>query len=380
VILGIDASNLRTGGSVTHLRNVLAAAEPRNHGFKKIIVWGNRATLDQILDKDWLEKIHDPILNRSLPHRLYWQQFRLPNWARARCDILLSPGGNAPRGFAPLVSMSRNMLPFEPQERRRYGFSWMGLRLLLLRFGQARTFQRAHGVIFLARHARDVVSKIARIRGRIAVVPHGVEERFRCAPRPQRSIAECSLEKPLRLIYVSIIDLYKHQWVVAEAVATLRKAGMPIVIDFVGPAYPPALRRLNAAIAQFDPKAEFLRYRGPIPFEEMHALNDQVDIFVFASSCENMPNILLEGMASGFPIASSRCGPMEEILGDAGVYFDPTDAESIADALRALAVDTDLRASCAEAAYARAKEYSWERCARETFDFLERVACSSSRD
>ena len=381
MILGIDASNLRTGGSVTHLCNVLATADPGNHSFSKIIVWGNQATLERLRDQDWLEKVHEPSLDRSLPHRLFWQRFRLPNRALARCDILLSPGGNAPRGFAPLVAMSRNMLPFEPRERRRFGFSWIGLRLLLLRFSQARTFRHAQGVIFLTRHARDVVCKIARIRGQIVVVPHGVEERFRCVPRPQRMIAECSRENPLRLIYVSIIDLYKHQWVVAEAVASLRKAGMPIAVDFVGPAYSPALRRLNAAIAQFDPSAEFLRYRGPISFEEMHALRDQADIFVFASSCENMPNILLEGMASGFPIACARCGPMEEILGDAGIYFDPVDAVSIAEALRTLAEDDELRVRCAEAAYTRAEEYSWERCARETFEFLERVArSSSSRD
>jgi glycosyltransferase involved in cell wall biosynthesis len=110
----------------------------------------------------------------------------------------------------------------------------------------------------------------------------------------------------------------------------------------------------------------------------MHALRNDADIFVFASSCENMPNILLEGMASGFPIACARRGPMEEVLGEAGVYFDPENATSIEKALRTLIDDTDLRARCAEAAYARATEYSWDRCTRETFAFLERIARSSS--
>ncbi len=204
-----------------------------------------------------------------------------------------------------------------------------------------------------------------------------VEERFRHAPRAQRALAECSRERPLRLIYVSIIDLYKHQWVVAEAVAALRESGVPVVIEFVGASYPPALRRLRAVIAQLDPKEEFLRYRGFIPFEKVHALRDEADIFIFASSCENMPNILLEAMASGFPIACAHRGPMKEILGDTGVYFDPEDAVSIEEELRTFIDDTDLRASCAEAAYARAQEYSWNCCARETFAFLERVALLS---
>jgi glycosyltransferase involved in cell wall biosynthesis len=182
------------------------------------------------------------------------------------------------------------------------------------------------------------------------------------------------------LLYVSIVDLYKHQWVVAKAVAALRESGIPVVIDFAGASYPPALRRLRAVFEQFDPSGEFLRYRGFIPFEEMHALSDEADIFVFASSCENMPNILLEGMASGFPIACARRGPMEEILGEAGVYFDPEDEASIKRALQALINDEDLRAGCAEAAYTRAQEYTWDRCARETFAFLDRVARSSSTE
>ncbi len=379
MIVGVDASNVRTGGGITHLTNLLASAHPEDYGISSVIVWGNRNILDRLPEQRWLEKVHAPCLERALPQRLWWQRFRLPALARARCDVLFSPGGNAPPGFAPLVTMSRNMLPFEWRELRRYGLSWMSLRLLLLRFGQARTFERAQGVIFLNHYAQAAVRKVARIRGSVITVPHGVEERFRKAPRPQRPLLELSPERPLRLLYVSIIDFYKHQWVVADAVAALRGGGLPLVVDFVGAAYPAARRRFDAALARLDATGEFLRYRGFIPFEKLHALSDEADVFVFASSCENMPNILLEAMAAGFPIACARRGPMEEILGEAGVYFDPEDAASIEKALRALIEDAALRQRCAEAAYARARAYSWDRCARETFAFLQQVAQSSTR-
>jgi glycosyltransferase involved in cell wall biosynthesis len=292
---------------------------------------------------------------------------------------LFSPGGNAPPGFAPLVAMSRNLLPFQWRELRRYGLSWMSVRLLLLRFGQTRSFERAQGVIFLSRYAQAVVQSVARIRGSVAVVPHGVEQRFRKSPRPQRALRDLSTELPLRLLYVSIVDLYKHQCQVAEAVARIRAAGLPVVIDFVGPAYPPALRRFRATLARLDPSAEFLRYRGRVPFEKLHALTDDAELFVFASSCENMPNALLEAMAAGLPIACARRGPMEEILGDAGAYFDPESIASIEQALRELIADAGLRARCAEAAHARASAYSWEKCASETFAFLREIALSAGR-
>ena len=71
-----------------------------------------------------------------------------------------------------------------------------------------------------------------------------------------------------------------------------------------------------------------------------------------------MPNILLEGMAAGLPMACSRMGPMPEILGDAGIYFDPEDANSIAGALRELIESPDLRTKLAQAASDRAQVFS----------------------
>jgi len=86
-----------------------------------------------------------------------------------------------------------------------------------------------------------------------------------------------------------------------------------------------------------------------------------------------MPNTLLEAMAAGMPIACSIRGPMPEVLGEAGVYFDPESSQEIAVAARELLDDPAVRERKAWAAYQRAKFFTWERCARETFDFLAQV-------
>ena len=62
------------------------------------------------------------------------------------------------------------------------------------------------------------------------------------------------------------------------------------------------------------------------------------------------------------------------MLGDAGVYFDPEDPASIAQALRQLIVSPPLRQQRARAALDKARQFSWTRCARETFAFLGKVA------
>jgi glycosyltransferase involved in cell wall biosynthesis len=115
-------------------------------------------------------------------------------------------------------------------------------------------------------------------------------------------------------------------------------------------------------------------YLGAVNHAELHQHYRQADVFVYASSCENLPNILLEAMASARPIACSSRGPMPEVLKNAGVYFDPEHAESIAAAIRQLIESATLRREKAELALRYSGDYSWCRCARESFDYLAQIA------
>uniref|UniRef100_UPI0010A8A841 glycosyltransferase n=1 Tax=Geomonas edaphica TaxID=2570226 RepID=UPI0010A8A841 len=379
MIIGIDASNIRAGGGVTHLIELLRAADPQVHGFSKIVVWSGLATLNRIDDRPWLVKNHQRMLDKSLPYRAFWQCFKLSTLARlARCDVLFVPGGSYAGNFHPMVALSQNLLPFEWRELARFGRSLMSLKLFLLRISQGRSFKQADGLIFLTCYARDVVMQVIKTsRGKTTIVSHGIDSRFSYPPREQLAMNQYSMVKPFRILYVSIIDMYKHQWHVAEAVASLRKAGVHLEIDFIGPAYGPALEHLLEAVQKNDPNGEFLHYRGAVPFEELHTAYRQADACVFASSCENLPNILLEAMAAGLPIACSNRGPMPEVLGEAGAYFDPEQPDEIAEALRTLFNQPNLRKKLADLAFATAQEYSWERCAEETFSFIAQVAAGS---
>ena len=368
--VGIDGSNIRVGGGVTHLVQLLLAAQPRDHGIERVIVWGARRLLDRLPERGWLDRRHEPVLDGPLLQRLLWQRLRLPHLARRHCDLLFAPGGSAPHRFSPVVTMCQNLLPFDPPERARYGLSGTRIRLHLLRSSQGRAFRRADGLIFLSEHSRVVVSGILPGLRRTCVIPHAVDDAFRIPPRPQRSIASCSPDDPFKLLYVSIVDVYKHHVEVARAVSRLRGAGVPIAVDFVGSSYPPALRSLRAVMRELDPQGSFLRYRGPSPYNELVRWYRDADAFVFASSCETFGIILLEAMAAGLPIASSDRGAMPEILADSGVLFDPEDVDSTTRALRRLSADADLRQRLADAAHARARDFTWEHCAGRTLAFL----------
>jgi len=376
MILGIDATNIRSGGGVTHLVELLSAAKPEKHGVAKVVVWGGKQTHEKLPNRPWLKKVNPYASDVGLLRRTMWQRFNLSAVAYAlKCDVLFVPGGSYAGTFRPIVTMSQNLLPFEWRELRRYGWSLTTLKFLLLRYTQSRSFQGADGVIFLTDYAKQAVLKVTgSINGKTATIPHGLNSRFESSPKVQQPIGAYTELNPYRLLYVSIIDQYKHQWHVVEAIHDLRKEGMPVVLDLVGPAYPAALKRLHGVIAQLDPEGKWVNYHGAVPYEDLHRMYGQADLGIFASSCENMPNILLETMAAGLPIACSNRGPMPEVLGESGLYFDPENSDDLAQAIRTLLRNPELRHAKAQTAFSRAQGYSWGRCGEQTFDFLVEVA------
>ena len=131
---------------------------------------------------------------------------------------------------------------------------------------------------------------------------------------------------------------------------------------------------MDAALSRIDPQGRWIRCVGAVPNEKLHHCYEDVDLVVFASSCENLPIILLEAMASGKPIACSNRGPMPEVLGPYGQYFDPEDPVSISVCIERLLQDLNLRRISAQDSYERACHYTWEKCASETFLYLAQIA------
>ena len=80
--LGIDATNLRRGGGVTRLVDLLRAAQPEKHCIDRFVVWGGTATLKALEDRPWLVKRNPPSLDKGLLQRTLWQFFSLSQAAR----------------------------------------------------------------------------------------------------------------------------------------------------------------------------------------------------------------------------------------------------------------------------------------------------------
>jgi glycosyltransferase involved in cell wall biosynthesis len=372
LVVGIDASRNRSGGAKAHLVGILREADPAAHGIKEVHVWSYRELLAALPTAPWLIKHNPPAVQRSLPHQLWWQWRRLPLEARhVGCSVMLNTDAGTICGFSPAATMSRDMLSYEPGESRRYGLTKARLRLAALRYVQSRSLRKSEGAIFLTQYAARVIQRHTGPLANVAVIPHGVGSDFKASEGGAWDAAE---GRTIRCLYVSNAAMYKHQWNVVRAVGELRKRGHDVSLLLAGGGSGHAQRLLDAEIAVTDPARTFVSTAGALRHDEIPPLLANADIFVFASSCENMPNALVEAMASGLPIACSNRGPMPEILEDAGVYFDPEDPVTIAKAIEDIIRDRELRMRIARSAKRLSEQYSWSRCARETLDFIRHTA------
>jgi glycosyltransferase involved in cell wall biosynthesis len=373
LVVGIDASRNRSGGAKGHLLGILKDGDPLEHGISEVHLWSYRALLDSLPDRPWLIKHNPPALEQSLLQQVWWQFWHLPREARrVGCTIMLNTDAGSVCRFRPAVTMSRDMLSYEPGEIRRFGFSRSRVRLVLLRVVQSQSMRFADGVIFLTEYAATVIQRTTGKLRRTTVIPHGVGKAF--SERNVEAPWPADGGKPIRCVYVSNASMYKHQWVVVEAIGHLRSRGHNLELTLAGGGSGRAMRRLEREIARSDAQGKFVKCLGFVQPDVLPGVLAGANLFVFASSCENMPNTLVEAMAVGLPIACSDRGPMPEVLRDGGVYFDPENAVSIAEAIEALIRDADLRTSKAARAKHLAAQYSWARCARETWSFLKTVA------
>lgn len=373
--IGIDATNIRIGGGITHLLEFLDAIDPERMKIEEVVIWGGQLTLNTLPSKPWIRKVNPTCLDKGLMHRVLWQIFMLAGEVRrTHCNILFVPGGSYVGNFHPAVAMSQNLFPFEWPMIRRTGFSLRALKFITLRWAQAMTFKRSDGVIFLTKYAQQAVLKVTGpLTGKQVVIAHGLNPRFNYQPKEQVSIKRYSFGNPYRLLYVSTIDVYKNQRELITAVNLLRTKGYPLALTLIGPNEATSLTELQELQKKVDPHSQWLEYLGTLPYKSLNLEYQRADLGVFASRCETFGMTVLEKMSVGLPIACSGESSMHEVLSDAGIYFDPQNPSSIANAIEQYLVSPGLRHQKQVLAHQYAQQYTWKRCANQTIEFFREV-------
>jgi glycosyltransferase involved in cell wall biosynthesis len=115
-------------------------------------------------------------------------------------------------------------------------------------------------------------------------------------------------------------------------------------------------------------------FTGYIPDEELNALYNAASVFVLPSFCEGFGLPALEAMSCGTVVIGSDSTSIPEVVGEAGLFFDPHDAQALAAHLRSVLDDPVLREKLQRRALQRAAMFSWQRSAQDALQVLQELA------
>jgi len=215
---------------------------------------------------------------------------------------------------------------------------------------------------------------------KIRVITEGPDPIFRpraADPAASTVLGRFAIPRAARfLLYVGGLSPHKNLLRLVEAFA--RGAPQDVLLVLVGDfsdVFHTHVPEIRAAIARHHLNDRVIM-TGFVPDDDLVFLYSRACALVLPSLVEGFGLPAVEAMACGTPVVASRAGSLPEVVGDAGLYFEPTDIGSMALAIHSFLNDDSGREALARRALTRAVLFTWERSARlllECFDELEQA-------
>ncbi len=353
------------GGGVlytTHslLRRILAMDLP--HEF--VLIYQNPRFLGTFGDG---VRVREIAINA--PHIFLWDQVVM-RYAerREKFDIIYNPKYSLPlTAKCKTVFTSRGLDWYVMP----WGSKWvdrMSHRYLIPRYAK-----KADAIIAVSETTRQHVIKYLGVaEEKVHTVYHGIEDAF-AEPIPQERLDEikCNYGLPDRFfLYCGQIYPPKNFGRLLQAYA---KVGPEQNIALVVAGQHTWLCEKELDLLDRLDLTRWVHWPGWIDREALPGFYAMAEALVIPSLYESFCNPLLEAMACSCPIVTANRYGTAEIAGNAAVLVDPENIMSIADGMSRVANDEDLKKRLIKAGHERVKNFSWDKCARETIQVLENV-------
>jgi len=293
-------------------------------------------------------------------------------------DILLTnPFGYSMLGKGPYALIILDMI------NRRYPDLVSFKARLFERFLARRAAAGARLILTISSFSRDDIRRyLGEDLKNIAVTHLAAEPVFSATgsfPGRDQSIDGLGITKSF-FLYVGNRRPHKNLKSLLEIYAVLKKEwsaerALPLLV-IVGDADRPVTSRLDydlRALAENMGIRDQVIVTGRLADEELACLYRGALFLTHPALVEGFGLTPLEAMQSGCPVIASKTSSIPEIVGEAGVLLDPGDTRSWVETIVKLTLDDRAREGLRERGLIRAKQFSWEKTARETLSAIEGV-------
>jgi glycosyltransferase involved in cell wall biosynthesis len=294
------------------------------------------------------------------PIRSLWMQLELPLLLRKLKPDLV----HYTNYLAPVVGDTPYVVSFHDMTLLLFPHLHTTKKRLLTSSLIPRVARRARLILTPSEASReDVVRLLGVDPARVRTIPYAAPDDFRPSTRGPEALAEYGIAPPY-LLYVGTLEPRKNLPRALRAFGRIAPAHPDCRFVLVGQrgwSYDEVLRET----ARPDLAARVV-LPGYVREEHLTLLYTHAAALVYPSLYEGFGFPVVEAMACGTPVLTSRSSSMTEIADGAAILVDPTDESALADGLSALLSDAALRGDLREKGLARVARYSWDRTARET--------------
>ncbi len=366
--IGIDIRELERGkmtGIGRFLRNFIAYAR-RARPHYEFVLYGNQHTATGLAGGNVQECI------RQEGWTQWWDQILLPQMANADgVDVFLSPYIKGPlRVRCPLVVTIHDLMDLVFPEYGSGAISRWLFKQMAVRVGR-----RADLVLADSQYSADDIARLLDLqRDKVEVLPIGLEERYKpvldgvVLAQVQRNYA---IDAPY-IFYLGNFKPHKNVQALIEVYASLPET-VRAEFQLVLGGREDRWRSERKAQAETLGLANRVRFIGQVEEGDMPALFSGAALFVFPSLYEGFGLPPLEAMACGTPVLCSERTSLPEVVGAAGVLFDPDNKEAWSQALSALLEDSAAREKMAENGLQRAQLFRADALCERQMQLLEKV-------
>ncbi len=360
------------GGSETYLRKTLQAAA-KNFPQHEFVVFTNVENR-QVLARDLMSLPNVVLVDMRVKatsrlRRVLREQFTLPRVIAANgIEVLWNPGNTAPL----FVKCPQATTVYDMQyEHFPQDFSKLGL-FFTKQFTKS-SLRRSQAVLTISEFSRQEIVKFTKTQfEKIKPIPLSADADF-AVMHPGDFVAErvMVLTRSADPYILMVSNTYPHKSMETGVSAFGKIMGdIPHKLVVIGkPRRGEA--EVEQAIVALPEEGRVVRLQY-VMGQDLAALYQGADLFVFPSKYEGFGLPVLEAMSAGVPVITTREGSIPEVGGDTVEYATPGDVDAFATAMKKLlALDPAAREAWVSRARARAARFSWDETARATVAVLE---------
>jgi len=214
----------------------------------------------------------------------------------------------------------------------------------------------------------ELVKRYNLPKNKIVVTYEGVDEKLlqsKTSLDSKNVLAKYKIKIPF-VVYTGSLYPHKNVERLVMAVKKINQDLKLVIVCVRNIFYDRFLEKIKKLQAE-----KFVNLVGFVPDEDLAALYNQAEAFVFPSFWEGFGLPGLEAMALGLPVISSNSSCLPEVYGEAALYFDPLKMEELSEKIKLLRNNKQLREKLIASGFNQVKKYSWTKMARETLKVYE---------